>query len=37
MAEMSKKLRDMGGEVYLDAETVKKANEGVGLGFYFAA
>jgi phosphomethylpyrimidine synthase len=30
MAEMSKKFRDLGGEVYLDAKTVKKANEALG-------
>jgi phosphomethylpyrimidine synthase len=27
MAQMSKKFRDMGGEVYVDADRVKKANE----------
>ena len=27
MAQMSKKFREMGGEVYVDAERVKKSNE----------
>jgi hypothetical protein len=27
MAEMSRKFRDMGSEVYVDAERVKKSNE----------
>ena len=27
MAKMSKKFREMGGEVYVDAERVKKSNE----------
>jgi phosphomethylpyrimidine synthase len=30
MAEMSQKFRDMGGEVYVDAERVKKANKALG-------
>jgi hypothetical protein len=30
MAEMSRKFRDMGGEVYVDAARVKKANEALG-------
>jgi hypothetical protein len=27
MAEMSKKFRDMGGEVYVEAEAVKASNQ----------
>ena len=27
MAQMSKKFREMGGEVYVDADRVKKSNE----------
>jgi phosphomethylpyrimidine synthase len=27
MAEMSKKFRDMGGEVYIEAEAVKASNK----------
>jgi phosphomethylpyrimidine synthase len=30
MDEMSARFKDMGGELYLDAETVKKANEALG-------
>jgi hypothetical protein len=30
MAQMSKKFREMGGEVYVDAERVKKSNEALG-------
>jgi len=30
MAEMSAKFREMGGQVYVDAERVKKANEALG-------
>jgi len=30
MAEMSKKFREMGGQVYVDAEKVKKSNEALG-------
>ncbi|MDX2202000.1 MAG: phosphomethylpyrimidine synthase ThiC, partial [Hyphomicrobiaceae bacterium] len=30
MAEMSRKFRDMGGQVYVDAERVKKSNEALG-------
>jgi phosphomethylpyrimidine synthase len=30
MAEMSKRFRDMGSEVYVDADKVKKANEALG-------
>ena len=29
MAEMSKKFRDMGGQVYVDADKVKKSQRGV--------
>jgi hypothetical protein len=30
MREMSQKFRDMGGQVYVDAAKVKKANEALG-------
>ena len=30
MAQMSKKFREMGGEVYVDADKVKKSNEALG-------
>ena len=30
MREMSKKFREMGGQVYVDAEKVKKSNEALG-------
>jgi len=30
MAQMSRKFREMGGEVYVDAERVKKSNEALG-------
>jgi phosphomethylpyrimidine synthase len=30
MAQMSAKFRDMGGQVYVDAERVKKSNEALG-------
>jgi hypothetical protein len=30
MAEMSAKFRDMGGEVYVDAEKAKAANKALG-------
>jgi len=30
MAEMSAKFREMGGEVYVDAEKVKEANRALG-------
>jgi len=30
MAQMSKKVREMGGEVYVDAERVKKSSEALG-------
>ena len=30
MAQMSKRFREMGGEVYVDAERVKKSNEALG-------
>ena len=30
MAEMSKKFRDMGSEVYVDAEAVKESNKALG-------
>jgi phosphomethylpyrimidine synthase len=30
MAEMSAKFRDMGGEVYVDADKVKAANKALG-------
>jgi phosphomethylpyrimidine synthase len=30
MAQMSKKFREMGGEVYVDADRVKKSNEALG-------
>jgi hypothetical protein len=30
MAQMSKKFRDMGGQVYVDADKVKKSNEALG-------
>ena len=30
MAEMSQKFRDMGGEIYHDAEKVRAANKSLG-------
>ena len=30
MDQMSKKFREMGGQVYVDAEKVKKSNEALG-------
>ena len=30
MAQMSAKFREMGGQVYVDAERVKKSNEALG-------
>ena len=30
MAEMSAKFRDMGGQVYVDADKVKRSNEALG-------
>ena len=30
MAEMSQRFRDMGGQVYVDAEKVKAANKALG-------
>ena len=30
MAEMSEKFREMGGQVYVDAEKVKASNEALG-------
>jgi phosphomethylpyrimidine synthase len=30
MAQMSQKFRDMGGQVYVDADKVKKSNEALG-------